>query len=214
MEKQIELLENGRINTYLLFLEKNNNLDYYKYLLREEYGVERTRSGETKAPNYFELKKELLKHDGVDVVLDMQMGNKHIYEEGLFKTGFAYYYKAKYIQYPILYHILFDDNASIPDLYDYLNNNPKLGVKYDEEMELLDMMGCLEPVEYDWHVPYIDKLAIIKEYLDSLSLKKINIRYADNLEEYQQVKRETRDIKKLIDLVNSNEKVKTNKKER
>lgn len=200
MQKYIEVLEDNYVNTYEIVFKEDNKLNYYEEELKKKktYHVH---SGETKAANYDELKRILLSYSVVDEVCDMQLGNKHVLEYGFIKTTFGYYYKALYAKYPMLYHVLFNDNDMLHDLYYYLTNNNALGPKYDEKYELLQFMDCNYVSFYDQHIPDEEKIVIIKDFLDSILFKKVSSRFVSNIDEYKNLKKRTNDIKELTNFV-------------
>ena len=101
----------------------------------------------------------------------------------------------------MLYHVLFNDNDMLHDLYYYLTNNNALGPKYDEKYELLQFMDCNYVSFYDQHIPDEEKIVIIKDFLDSILFKKVSSRFVSNIDEYKNLKKRTNDIKELTNFV-------------
>ncbi len=210
MQKYIELLEDNCVNTYEVVFNDNNKLKYYVDFLKNNYMTHHIHSGETDASSYEKLEKYLLSHNGVDEVYDMELFNKHIIENGYTKKKFGYNYNARFVKYPLLYHVLFNDDDMLHDLYYYITNNNELGPKYDEEYEMLQYLACSYTSFYDQHINDDEKIFIIKDILDSMVFKRINSRFITNLEEYRNLEKRTSDIKELIDIVYNKNRVKKN----
>ena len=105
MQKYIEVLEDNYINTYEIYYKEDNKLNYYEKYLKEKYQTYHKHYGETDTASYDELKKNLLTHDGIDEVCDMQIGDKKNIEyefSGAKICTFCYDYQVSYIKYPML----------------------------------------------------------------------------------------------------------------
>lgn len=204
---KIDMLEDENIVTYLVTSEDLTLLEEeIKEYSKEDVATFHERGPYLTTRAY--VHRKILRF--YDEILDIEYETESI-RPGIYTSPVDMTVTAQVRNYPILWHIFFDDlfDKYFKGLKDYLNNNGYLSAsigkkpKYLSEFYRALKKEDAEKVKYDSNIPEKEKLKMINNFLSSLTFQQIKV------ESISDINKQIENTKSIMETEKTNELIKS-----